>query len=91
MITLTIPLSDCQIHFSRSVKANIVIITLPITVSDCKIICSRPGKANIVMITLSITVADCQILIACFIYLVIIPFYVITVFSLMLFFQLHVI
>ena len=68
-----------------------VMIILPITASDCQFLFSRTGKANIVMITLSITVADCQVLITCFIYLVIIPFYVITVFSLMLFFQLHVI
>jgi hypothetical protein len=64
-------------------------IILPFTVSDCKILFSRTGKANIVMITLSITVADCQVMITCFIYLLIIPFYVITVFSLMLFFSIE--
>jgi hypothetical protein len=45
--------------FSRTGKANSVMITLPITVSDGQIRFSRIGKANIVMITLPITVADC--------------------------------
>ena len=45
--------------FSRTDKANIVMITLAITVSDGLIHFSRTGKSNIVMLTLPITVADC--------------------------------
>jgi Ca2+-dependent lipid-binding protein len=60
LVTLLITVSDCQIRFARTGKANIVLITLPITVSDCQILFSRNGKANIVMITLPITVSDCH-------------------------------
>ena len=45
--------------FSRTGKANSVMITLPITVSDGQIRFSRTSKGDIVMITLLITVADC--------------------------------
>ena len=59
--TMTITLSDCQIHFSRRVKANTVISTFPITVSDCHFfLLSGIGKANIVMFILPFTVSDCN-------------------------------